>query len=53
MFVSALGTYRILPGKMNFSDVQYHTLSLSHTLRDAQPALLSHTWTLELGLVAL
>lgn len=27
--------------------------SLSHTLRDAQPALLSHTWTLELGLVAL
>lgn len=50
-----LGTYRILPGKMNLSEVQYHThtLSLSLTLRDAQPVLLRHTWTLELGLVAL
>lgn len=53
VFVSALGTYRILPGKMNFSEVQYHALALSRTLRDAQPALLSHTWTLGLGSVAL
>lgn len=44
MFVSALGTYRILPGKMNFSEVRYHALSLSHTPLEplSQLSLVTH-----------